>query len=84
MSITGACCRFFVRTVVAAECRRLYSVLSAWHRGFEVTQSGLPHYCASASPGTRTWVLTDRGLLGVDRQSVGPMLLLKQHCGKEA
>lgn len=62
MSLTGASRWFFVIAVPAAECRRVYSVISAWHCGFEVTQSGLPHYCALASPGTRTRVLRDRSL----------------------
>lgn len=62
MSLTGASHWFFVIAVPAAECRRVYSVISAWHCGFEVTQSGLPHYCALASPGTRTRVLRDRSL----------------------
>lgn len=62
VSLTGASRWFFVIAVPAAECRRVYSVISSWHCGFEVTQSGLPHYCALASPGTRTRVLRDRSL----------------------
>lgn len=83
MSLTGASRWFFVIAVPAAECRRVYSVISAWHCGFEVTQSGLPHYCALASPGTRTRVLRDRSLETASGGLGGGMQLPKQQCGKE-